>query len=426
MILLKYFNVGIGLLTISIFISGCGNIKKNNIETNKNDSITVLLTRQLNAGYYASGAGDIMLYDIDLPDFKITEQLILDSLEKRGFIVPTDSSFLKRIKTIFGIEVKIGEIIHLHTRNNDEDVVYNPQNPFGIGDVIHIDADKNIVSKTCYLPDIIDYKISFPDLAKSEKNIDSQQILNNKFNGEENDWDVHLWNEKKYSDFDLKWLFHINQYISYDNLTSFIWLSENVPDILKNLLLTFSYDKDDRINKLVLDDNNISLIDKFIGRDKHGTLKIQEGVLHTVEQLSTPDCNKYFEMTSSLVDLMAYHPDTERDKQNTYPSFNDLTLQERHHIIAYAVNTLQPLYEKYNGEDGYGNLDQFNIGIVDCFWNAFFDDHKLLYDIETNNCYNLPNLTKLIQKMRQDDRLINGKNGSLEPWNWSPEKYLEE
>lgn len=426
----KLFNIGIGLLAILIIMGGCGNNKKSNIEMNKNDSITLLLTKQLNAGYYASGAGDMMLYDINLSDFKITEDLILDSLEKRGFVIPSDLSFLKQIKTIFGFDVKIGELTHLRMMDDDEKIVINQENPFGIGDgyigVIHIDGDKKIVSKTCYLPDIIDYKSIFPNLAELEKKIDTQQILKNKFNGEEEDWEVHLWNEEQYSNFDMKWLFHVNQYILYDNQASFIWLSVNDPAFLENLLLTFGYDKDDRINKLVLDDNNISLINKFFGRDIYGKIKIHEGVLRTIGQLSSKNCSKYFEAASSFVDLMGYHSDTENDNRNTYPSLEDLPLKERHQIIAYVINTLQPLYEKYNGEDGYGNLDQFGIGIVDCFWNAFFDDHELLQDIEANNCYNLPNLTNLLQKMRQDERLINEQTGTLEPWQWSPEKYLDD
>lgn len=397
---------------------------------NVNNDITLLLTRQLNAGHYASGAGDMMLYDINLSDFQITEELILDSLEKRGFVIPSDSSFLKRIKTIFGFDMQIGGLIHLRTKGDDENIIIKKENPFAVGDgnigVIHIDGDKRIISKTWYLPDIIDYKNIFPNLAELEKEIDTQQILKNKFYGEEEDWEIHLWNEGQYSDFNMEWLLHLNQYILYDNQASFIWLSINAPDFLKDLLLTFGYDKEERINKLVLDDDNISLMNKFFSRDTYGKVKIHEGVLRTIGQFSLEDCSKYFEAASSFVDLIGYHPRRENDNRNAYPALEGLTLKERHQIIAYVINTLQPLYEKYNGEEGYGNLDQFDIGIVDCFWNAFFDDHELLQDIEANNCYNLPNLTKLLQKIRQDERLINEQTGTLEPWKWSPKKYLDD
>lgn len=55
------------------------------------------------------------------------------------------------------------------------------------------------------------------------------------------------------------------------------------------------------------------------------------------------------------------------------------------------------------------------------FGVLFFDDHELLKDIEANDCYNLPNLTRLIQKIKQDERLVNKQTGIMEPWNWSPE-----
>ena len=121
------------------------------------------------------------------------------------------------------------------------------------------------------------------------------------------------------------------------------------------------------------------------------------------------------------MEQIAYILEREDEKQKEYSQLEGMTLEERHKMIAYVVNTLQPLYEKYNGQDGYGHLDKYNIGIVDCFWSAFFDDHELLKDIEANDCYNLPNLTRLIQKIKQDERLVNKQTGIMEPWNWSPE-----
>lgn len=85
------------------------------------------------------------------------------------------------------------------------------------------------------------------------------------------------------------------------------------------------------------------------------------------------------------------------------------------------ANARDEMYERYNGQDGYGHLDKYGIGIVDCFWDAFFYDHELLKDIEAEDCYNLPNLAKLIRKMKQDERLVNKQTGTLEPWSWSPE-----
>lgn len=140
-----------------------------------------------------------------------------------------------------------------------------------------------------------------------------------------------------------------------------------------------------------------------------------------VGRFSTENCSDYFVAASTFVEQMAYTPELESGKQKEFPQLVGMTLQERHKMIAYAVNALQPLYEKYNGQDGYGFLDKYNIGIVDCFWSAFFNDPELLADIEANNCYDLPHLTKLIRKMKEDERFVNKETGLLEPWNWSPE-----
>ena len=140
-----------------------------------------------------------------------------------------------------------------------------------------------------------------------------------------------------------------------------------------------------------------------------------------MERFSKENCSDYYVAASTFVEQIAHVPEHESEKQKMYSQMKGVTLEERHKMIAYVVNTLQPLYEKYNGQNGYGYLDKYGIGIVDCFWSALFEDHALIKDIEANNCYDLPNLTKLIRKMKLDERLVNEETGILEPWNWSPE-----
>lgn len=186
------------------------------------------------------------------------------------------------------------------------------------------------------------------------------------------------------------------------------------------------------MKKIVSGNESSDILAQYISYGEGNKLRIHTEVLERVSELSTETCSDYFESASDVVNLVAYVATydkvREKKKREEHPLLKKLTLAQRRKIIAYIVNTLQPLYEKYNPifDSGYGHIDKYFVGIVDCFWNAMVYDHELLREIERNNCYNLPNLTKLIEELRQQDRFINPETGELEPWRFSPENYLPE
>lgn len=180
--------------------------------------------------------------------------------------------------------------------------------------------------------------------------------------------------------------------------------------------------------KIALENENPDLLRLFIlEKDENDRRQINETVLEAVVRYSTETCSEYFETAVAFAELIAYDPENVDKQLAEYPDLAQFTVGERRKMVAQVVNTLQPLYEKYNPvcstTPGYGHADKYGLGIVDCFWNICFTDRELLKEIEANGCYGLPELSRLIKKMRRDDRLVDQQTGALEPWRFSPEQY---
>lgn len=427
----------IELLLVVILMMGCGNAKKTKADANASKQETqseegtgdempkltaIKLTDkewlEVKTSYdkLANALDEIMSGDecesihIDLSgiatsgDVSLGGMILYYKLKQQGYPFLPDHEYAERIKYVFGIDFN-----HTDTLNRNKFKYYQDY-VVALNPIPGTDNEEDMPGKEFY--PYRDYQYFFSRFNICAVRMPS--VLSIEMDKNTNRDHVNVSDDL----FDYHW----NNYILNDNKASLDWLLDNGNEKeLKDLLFYFGYDKEDKINERVLHDDYWPLIDKFMGRDVYGKLQIHEGILRFVGRFSTENCSDYFVAASTFVEQMAYTPELESGKQKEFPQLVGMTLQERHKMIAYAVNTLQPLYEKYNGQDGYGFLDKYNIGIVDCFWSAFFNDPELLADIEANNCYDLPDLTKLVRKMKEDERFVNKETGLLEPWNWSSE-----
>lgn len=337
-------------------------------------------------------------------DVSLGGMMLYYKLKQQGYQFLPDNEYAERIKYVFGIDFNHPDALDKNRFISYKDyiVALNP--------MPDVDGEDDLLSKEFY--PYRDHQYIFKKFNLCTVQMPS--ALSIEMDGNTNKDNVSVYGDS--ADY------HWNNYVLNGNKVSLAWLLSNGKEReLKDLLFSFGYDKDDKINELVLNDDNLSVMDQFMGRDIYGKPKAHDGILRFVERFSNENCSDYFAKASTFVEQIAYNPEREDEKQKEYSQMEGMTLKERHKIIAYAVNTLQPLYERYNGQDGYGHLDKYGIGIVDCFWDAFFYDHELLKDIEAEDCHNLPNLAKLIRKMKQDERLVNKQTGTLEPWSWSPE-----
>ncbi len=435
----------INVLFLAVMITGCKNattrtlqneaasLPKEMEQTAETDEETLQLTslnltekewQEIKSSYekLANAQNEIMSSDTyegslwldlsgiaDSSDVSLGGRLLYHSLCRQGYRFLTNEEYNERIRSVFGIDFNRSQALNEHKFKSYPDyTIAFCRTPEG--------ENEKVQAATEFYP----YKPHHYLLRKFNLcAVQMPSVLSVQM--DENTNKEHIRVQKNAFDY------HWNKYVLNDHAGSLDWLLANgKEEELKDLLLCFGYDREDKINELVLNDDDLSVADKFMGRDAEGNWKIYEGVLRFVERYSTASRSDYFAAAGAFVDQIAYDPDREDEKRKAYPQLENISLEERRKLIAYAVNTLQPLYEKYNGQDGYGNSDSYNIGVADCFWNAFFRDHELLAHIEAHQAYGLPNLVKLLRKMKADERLVNAETGLLEPWNWSPENDLSD
>ncbi|MCQ2194411.1 MAG: hypothetical protein MJZ28_05610 [Paludibacteraceae bacterium] len=248
--------------------------------------------------------------------------------------------------------------------------------------------------------------------------------------------------EWKISKIDL--YYHWNNYIFNESKASRVWLLKNDIYFMTHLITNFGYDGDMELNKALLGDIidgfNYSLHDQpfsVVHFYPEGRIKIMDGLLKTMEELSTAENSEYFYWAEN--ELYKYAPPAIYDYYPTFKDNNDedneehvpshgeeltfsreLTFKESCEVIAHITNYIYPVYLKFiDGNIDYGDVRMHAIGvdIPNSFWNVIFRSHEVFYEIERNNGYGLPNMQQLLASIKNDPRFYNDK-GVLAPWDF--------
>lgn len=194
---------------------------------------------------------------------------------------------------------------------------------------------------------------------------------------------------------------HRNKFLLNDSQSSLTWLINNDLEFLEELVREFGYDKNDRINKAVLEKNNAAyqeyekfrssvnkrksteiLTDLFAKKDCYGNLQIREGLMKFISE--TYD-KQYGTPNSMMVDCaIIMRIFTSED----YPEItSQFTKQERLKIAAYAG------YYDYRERIKFDAVDEWREG-----WDGGFLRNglskELSEEIVRNNYYDLPDFKK--------------------------------
>jgi hypothetical protein len=167
------------------------------------------------------------------------------------------------------------------------------------------------------------------------------------------------------------------------------------------LVKEFGYDKEPRINKMVLNNtkneyNSTQPQDKetlnhlFAEKDYNGYLQIREGLLQTVTEETNAEQNDLFKILDDYCFYLVFNDNAEQ-----FFNFN-----ERCQIIACINNTIYPLYTKYSLEainDVY--WDNQNLLHVLCIQKP-----EIIAEIIKNSYFGFSNLKKYIEQENYGDK----------------------
>ncbi|MDR2206348.1 MAG: hypothetical protein LBE36_09385, partial [Flavobacteriaceae bacterium] len=195
-------------------------------------------------------------------------------------------------------------------------------------------------------------------------------------------------------------LVHRNKYLFNDDKASLVWLLFNDKDFLEQLVRVFGYDKEEKINKMVLEKaakqydesnrhNNEILDHLFAAKDCYGKLQIRESLMKYILENTTVKNNKMAVMLGDYA-LHVRYPEPEELKE--------FTEAEKLKIMAYVGYYDQLIRDKNNIDDpespdvapeGWDNGGFLR--------NELVSNQALLEEIKKNNYYNLSGFKDMIE-----------------------------
>lgn len=346
-------------------------------------------------GEYYEGSLYINLSGIATPDdVSLGGMIVYYKLKEQDYRFLPDNEYAERIKYVFGIDLNAPDALDKNKLKNHEDyiVALNPSPD--------MDSKGNIQDKEFYpyRNHLYFFKkfnicvVQMPSalLLEIDKNTDKDHI-----NVYKNPFDYH-W----------------NNYVLNDNKASLTWLLSNGKEMeVKDLLFCFGYDKDAKLNKLILDSisNNAndgysveSLEQAFAGRDLNGKLQIHENLLKFIQENPTNDYVK-------MLDIYGNYCLGERTGRK-------FTRDESFKIAAYITYYLKLIdleNHKRSGSDKYLIINDMlfrTIGALEDEEGNQRDDEggdsKFLKEIIKNDYYNLPNFKEMVHGLVNDYRNI--------------------
>lgn len=197
-------------------------------------------------------------------------------------------------------------------------------------------------------------------------------------------------------------IIHINRFLFNNDKESFLWLCKYAPLWLKDLFVTYGYDKNELINRQMLKRMMQELRSDMWYSDLRGTrlgfmyntfarkiytqkpyVAIREGLFKTLLQLPTSDKN------SRWMDVLDLYGETllKKDLSDCAYWFSQFIKNERYMIAAYTAYYLIKLREKYNRKG------------APFYDDALRNDNRFRQYLEKQHYFNLPGFDKMSENI---------------------------
>lgn len=211
-----------------------------------------------------------------------------------------------------------------------------------IEDVI-FDPRVGLMYPAAFLPQVIDYASRYPEIKKVEKlavmpKVDGEKIKK---------WSDESTLKASRAEF-LKMVFHINNYVLYENRESLAWLVSNCMSVLQAMFVDFHMEQEPIIDSLVLvrtrsgDARPEAL---FAEKKSDGSLYIREGLLNYIYQNERTKTPRFQNIVRQYIAGCCGH-DISYDRMGRFPNvlLEYFNLEERRFIIAKMMNIVFPIY----------------------------------------------------------------------------------
>ena len=362
------------------------------------------------ANQYVKEAGVAVPQQFGEDDIDAEVNVVNEILKNSAFKFPENDEFRSKIEIIFGRKIDQSSTkkylyVNYLDKCNHEYSNYKNDGTDYFGTFII--KSNNFITDYFFLPELINYHSKYPKLVAIEKTMST----------EKKDKDGNLLMIEKWSDLEknpdqaynltqirqknIQTLVARNKYLFNDSKGDLAWLLANDKEFLKRLVISFGYDKENAINKMVLEElnkdysnssHNITekLGEIFFVKDCEGKLKIREGLLKFVSENTSKDDDRFIYGLGNYLDYLF-----KEDHDNIFaeqPS-KKFTIEEKAKIVAYVANIESPAFYKFkplNSDKAWHNAGT-------SLYNITAAHPEILKIIEKNNYYGLQPLQQVIE-----------------------------
>ncbi|SFI50108.1 hypothetical protein [Halpernia frigidisoli] len=313
------------------------------------------------------------LYRLTDTDIELGGQIVEQGMKNSGYKSPNKENFEKRVREIFETNC---DCKYAGAKKHSNFATY----------IVNSNQENNIL-KTEY-----DYTYNHIFAFPNYKVISNLPLLHDIVEVNNNTFKINL---------DQNTIAR-NKYFFNDSRADLTWLLINDKEFLKTLLITFGYDKEEKINALVINElygqysteipfsNVDKLGEMFFVKDCDGKLIIRELLLKYVSTSTTKDDDRFiYALSSYAADLFS------DDVNNIFeekPS-KKFTMEEKAKIVAYVANIESPAFYKFkpmNSDKAWHNAGT-------TLYNITAAQPEILRIIEKNNYYGLQPLKDVIE-----------------------------
>ena len=335
----------------------CQNKKTENINDKNNMDIELIkkhLKFQEKIELSENDTDTTHLYHLTETDIELGGQIISQGLKNNGYKVPQNGDFEKKVKEVFETNCNC-KYAGVKKHNNFNTYILNPNMESNIG-------------KTEY-----DYTYDHIFSFSQYKLITTLPLLNDIVEVQNNSLKINLGQAT----------IARNKYLFNNSGGDLVWLWANDKEFLKNLVIYFGYDKDEKLNDWVISnlykeyseaetDKTSEIGNIIFVKNCENKLIIRKGLLNYVEKHTTKDDDKYITALSQYIINELYN----EDKKS---SFTD---EEKAEIVANISNIEIQGFDKYKGVST----------------NAWTRNASTLFYLQSKNAMNHPEILDILKK----------------------------
>lgn len=195
-----------------------------------------------------------------------------------------------------------------------------------------------------------------------------------------------------------------NKYLFNDSKADLTWLLSNDKDFLKTLVISFGYDKEPKINKMILEDFYAEFDDKqkigflFFTKNLNNNFEIRQGLIEYVINNTTLNDNRFiYALDDYTYALYGKNLDKIYGDDDPAKNFNAV---EKANIVAIIASIEIPANEKFKSENpqlwNYTESALYNIGV----------SHPEVFEIiKKQNYFEIKGVKEILENMSDEIEL---------------------